>query len=140
MVPSLDRPCQIDGAGGLGKRAVLRRVGRQLVDHQPEGRRLLGRQDDGRPLDAQPAGLLRRVRRQLPPRPLAEVGAAPIRVAEQGMGAGQRRDAAVEAIDEILSRAASQRLLRDRLDHGQRVLDTVGELAQQEALLLLPPP
>jgi hypothetical protein len=55
------------------------------------------------------------------------------------VGACERGEPTIEAFDEILARpTVAQRLVRHGLNDGQRILDPVRELAQQQSLPQLP--
>src|SRR5215472_11473556 len=84
-------------------------------------------------------GIVGRVDSELIARELPEIGACPLRSDQQVMRAAERRQAAVEALDKVLIRGRmTQCLVCDRLDNSERVLDPMGELAQQQRLPLFP--
>src|SRR5438045_7057098 len=69
----------------------------------------------------------------------AELGALPIGIDKQGVGAGKCCKPPVEASHEILARSAgTERLMGDRLDDSESVLDPVGQLAKEDMLPPLP--
>ena len=68
-----------------------------------------------------------------------EIGALPVGFDQEIVGIAERHEAALETLDELLRRRrAADRLMRDRLDDGERILDPVREFAKQQPLLPLP--
>ena len=69
---------------------------------------------------------------------VAEGGARPARRVEEVVGVGERHQARLDALEGGVGiRGRAERLRDDRLDRGERVLDAVVELVEEEALALL---
>src|SRR5579885_2355877 len=89
---------------------MLGRIGRKLVQDKPKGRRVFGREEDGRTLDreALPVG---GIGRKLLARQGREIGSPPIRVSEERMSGRERRKTPVKASSELLQRRATAQAL-----------------------------
>src|SRR5579883_352602 len=140
FLPRNPPPGDMDGSARPRQRAVFGGVGREFVHDQAERRRKVGRQQHRLAFQAHPVGIFEQIGFELAARQRAEIGAFPFGLDEKIVRGGERRKTAAETGDEILPGIGAQRLRGDRLNHGQRVLDAMGEFGEQQALPLLPFP
>jgi len=123
------RPLHLDAAGLGRERAVLHRVGGQLVQRQ---RQRVGGPRIEHDLRAGPARLAWREPAELGGGDVADLGPAPARGGQQGVGGGHRLEPAGEGLQESVERGGlAGRLGGQRLHRRQHVLHPVVQLGHE---------
>ncbi len=113
-------------------------ISRKFMQNKPERSRQIGRQQNRLAFNPQPIRWLRGVSGELLLRQFAEIGSLPCGLNKQSMRARQRREPALEAIDQLfVRRVGAQAVARDRLDHRQDIAHAMCQLAQQKPLSYL---
>src|SRR5262249_34153731 len=137
-VPRYFPPGDVHFPATTRQRAILGGVRRQLVQHKAHPRFQIGRQNYLGTFDTDSIGPLSYVGLELNACQRLEIGALPVRLHQEAVGTRHGREPAAKALDKLSRRwAASERLVCDRLNDRQCILDPVGQLAEQELLACL---
>ena len=125
-------PGNIETAVGRGQRAILGRIGRELVKHKRQNRRQLGKQAD---CFAAHRHVGRAVRPQFHGQDLLEVDGAFVRTDEEIVGDRERTQTAGNAVPDLV--VAAQFVAQNGVNGCELVLDAVTEFVDHDLTIML---
>src|SRR5262245_6059222 len=134
-VPGYLPPGHVHFSVAARQRAVLGCIRGELMQDKAKRRCQISRENNPRPFDVDSIGTVSRVCLELDPCQRLQVRPLPVRLHQQAMGARHGREPTAKALDKLFRRrAASERLVCDRLHDRQGILDPMCQLAEQELL------
>ena len=120
LFPRAHSPGQRYSAGLVRQCAVFGGIARQFVQHEAERRRQVRRQQNRFSGDAQSLRTFAAIAIELLVGELGQFGAFPVRLHQQRMGAGERREPTFKSLEFFFIRlVAAEGVARNGLDHRQ---------------------
>src|SRR5215475_1413023 len=138
-VRRFDAPFHQDHATGPRQGAVFDCIGHKLMQHQTKGRSEIDRQYEWLAFHTIAKGVFEGIRRDQLAHEFRQIGAFPVRIAQQTVCACQGFKPALKARNEFFGGGMrAHRLMSDRPSNGKRIFQAVPEVALKHALAFLP--